>query len=295
MKLYYRYYGNTNMINHIVFTTWYKLFRLCYLLNKLLNEFVIKYDITTFDFNVNLSIKISSINQLYELTNIYLVDSGVGEIPSEIEVLSNLEGLTIIENRTGTKDTISFVPPSIGKLHKLNHIHLRGNIITIPGTIGNLTDLYELDLSHNKIITIPETIGNLTNLHISDLSHNKIIAIPETIGNLINLSKLDLSYNKIIAIPETIGNLINLEEFYISNNPITDFPITLVKIKKLRRLSIRDTNIREFPENITELKKLCYLDYMDVGEYINMEYLGHSKKLKKWFLQKLEEPDYCPF
>jgi Leucine-rich repeat (LRR) protein len=55
--------------------------------------------------------------------------------------------------------------------------------------------LTKLLLSENQITSLPESIGNLTNLEELDLSGNELSVLPETIFNLNNLTKLSLSNN----------------------------------------------------------------------------------------------------
>ena len=100
----------------------------------------------------------------------------------------------------------------------------------IPSEIENLTNLTNLDLSHNQLTgEIPSEIYNLTNLTNLDLSHNQLTGeiLPE-IGNLINLSGnpdepgLVLSHNQLTGeIPEEIWNLTNLQFLYLNDNQLT--------------------------------------------------------------------------
>ncbi|KAL3629886.1 hypothetical protein CASFOL_026198 [Castilleja foliolosa] len=71
----------------------------------------------------------------------------------------------------------------------------------IPKTIGNLTSLYVLNLSHNALDgNIPSSIGNLKQLGSLDLSYNELSGgIPGELTGLNFLSFLNLSYNKLVG------------------------------------------------------------------------------------------------
>jgi Leucine-rich repeat (LRR) protein len=90
------------------------------------------------------------------------------------------------------------------------------NVFFLPDSIGNLTNLTELDLTSNRLTSIPQSIRNLTNLTELDLSNNQLTSIPEWIGNLTNLTYLSLSNNQLTSIPEWIGNLTNLTKLDLS-------------------------------------------------------------------------------
>lgn len=92
----------------------------------------------------------------------------------------------------------------------------------IPETIGNLTDLEELNLNSNKIIYLPESIGKLTNLINLNLANNRLEKLPETFGNLINLEILNLLNNNLLRLPNSFIKLQKLEELYMDQIPLTD-------------------------------------------------------------------------
>ena len=57
------------------------------------------------------------------------------------------------------------------KLSSLTHLNLSSNqLISLPGSIGQLTHLQKLDLSHNKLQTLPGTMQQLTQLKVCTVS-----------------------------------------------------------------------------------------------------------------------------
>lgn len=93
-----------------------------------------------------------------------------------------------------------------------NLFAINKNINDISG-IGYLTNLQQLDLSHNNLTIIPTELANLTNMTYLSLSHNVITTIP--LGIMSKLSKL-----QIIQLGE--NKIDDLSELY-------DLPLTCVK------------------------------------------------------------------
>ena len=116
-------------------------------------------------------------------------------------------GVTVINNRVAYLSLAS---------NKLNG--------TIPGSIGDLTALEDLDLSSNKLSgNIPASIGNLASIISLSLGANLLEGeISASIGNLINLQTLDLSGNSLTgSIPATIGNLTNCIYLFLNSNKLS--------------------------------------------------------------------------
>ena len=70
---------------------------------------------------------------------------------------------------------------------------------SIPGSIGGLVSLHELNMSHNNFTgQIPSQLGNLTRLESMDLSCNCLSGeIPPEFTSLTSLSWLNLSHNNL--------------------------------------------------------------------------------------------------
>ncbi|KAM5585360.1 leucine-rich repeat receptor protein kinase HPCA1-like [Rosa sericea] len=108
------------------------------------------------------------------VTSIILAGMGLrGQLPSDIQLLSELETLDLSLN----KDLTGPIPTSIGNLKKLVNLNLAGCSFSepIPHTIGTLKNLHYLDLNNNRLSgQIPPSIGNLSNLFYLDLTGNKL-------------------------------------------------------------------------------------------------------------------------
>lgn len=104
------------------------------------------------------------------------------ELPESMINCTNLSILICSENQ------LKAIPqmPSIGCLNASNN-----QIQQFP-TFS--LDMQQLDLSMNELASIPDSIDSLTNLVEIDLSHNKIVKLPP-ITNLSHLSVLKISHN----------------------------------------------------------------------------------------------------
>ena len=183
--------------------------------------------------------------QLGTLINLVELDisclENLEDLPSEIGKLEKLEKL-IIDNGNGCQMNIS-LPESIGNLSSLKVMRLYGaldptpsdtnepippsSVKTLPGTIGNLQNLEELDLGRNRMTSIPSQIASLQKLRRLALDYNEIHELPSFIGSLKNLQELSVCGNGGIKLPKSLSNLNGLKIF-IGNNHL--------KIKDQERL-----------------------------------------------------------
>ena len=186
-------------------------------------------------------------SQLGTLINLVELDisclENLEDLPSEIGNLKKLEKL-IIDNGNGCGMNIS-LPESIGNLSNLKVLTLSGamdlreigsnepippSVKSLPGTIGKLQNLEELDLSRNAIKSIPSQIASLQKLKRLTLDYNNIHELPSFVGNLKTLQELSVCSNEGVKLPKSLSNLNGLKIF-MGNNKL--------KIKdqeKLRRL-----------------------------------------------------------
>ena len=152
------------------------------------------------------------------------------------------------------------IPESIGNLTSLRRLDLsHTQISALPESIGKLTDLQSLNLNFTQISELPECMGKLTNLQSLNLDSTQIRALPESIGNLTNLQNLDLSFTQIRALPESIGNLTSLQTLDLRATQIRALPESIWNLTSLQTLNLRATQISALPESIGKLTNLQYL------------------------------------
>ena len=141
---------------------------------------------------------------------------------------------------------------------RVQYIHLFYNNLvgSIPEEIGNLTELYTLDLSGNTLTgEIPSSIGNMHILGYLYLNNNQLTgSIPQEIGNLSDLRACYIYENQLMGnIPSEFGNLINLEYCYLFGNQLTgEVPETLSRLTKLQAMDFSDNMLGgDVPEAVT--------------------------------------------
>lgn len=186
----------------------------------------------------------------------------VGELPSEIGKLSNLEFLVITENNMK-----GVLPQEIGNLPRLKKLVLSHNQFygNIPYSLGLLQELLILDLSFNQLQgQIPQSLGNLNSVVKMDLSDNGFNSgIPPTLGELKALTFLDLRNNQLQGdLPHSLTQMINLQELYLGNNPMGGV-IEFLDWSNLQLLMSLDLSASgcsgKIPDSLGKLKMLRYL------------------------------------
>ncbi|XP_074282116.1 receptor-like protein EIX1 [Silene latifolia] len=123
--------------------------------------------------------------------------SGCGAFDLEYLALS-YEYLLAFTDPPHRNDMNISLPSSLGQLKNLYYLDLLNNELKgqVPASFVNLTALKYLDLSHNQLSgLIPDFIGQLTEIQHIDISSNSLKGTVFGIGNLSKLSYLDMNYN----------------------------------------------------------------------------------------------------
>ena len=83
----------------------------------------------------------------------------------------------------------------------------RTEMISLPQSIGQLSELTDLNLRYNQLSSLPESFSNLGNLRFLDLRANQLTSLPEGLGSLPHLKKLDLRWNRLATLPDFVARL----------------------------------------------------------------------------------------
>ncbi|MBL7958918.1 immunoglobulin domain-containing protein [bacterium] len=151
-------------------------------------------------------------------------------------------------------------------------VNLSGNNLTgtIPSSIGNMTNLTQLQLFGNHLTgSVPPQIGNLINLTSLGLENNLLSGtVPSGISNLSILNSLTLSGNQLTdSIPVVFKNLTNLQQFDIRNNRFDVLP-NLSSIGTLNTLRTENNRFTfEDLETNTGIGTFTYAPQDSVGTY----------------------------
>lgn len=198
-----------------------------------------------------------AVDSLANLTSlIYFNASGFylpGSIPDWFG--QRLNALQVLDLRSAS--IIGPIPSSLGGLSRLTELYLSHNDLTgsIPSSLGQVEELSVLDLSQNSFTgLIPSDFSSLGNLTRLDLSSNFLSGpIPPGLGNLSRLQFLSLSDNSLAdSVPVQLGDLSRLLELNLSKNSLSGLlPLELRGLRSLRRMYIGDNSIEgSLPEGL---------------------------------------------
>ncbi|KAL5124841.1 putative LRR receptor-like serine/threonine-protein kinase [Glycine soja] len=118
---------------------------------------------------------------------------------------------------------------------------------TMPdNTIGKLSKLQSLDLSHNKITGLPSDFWSLSSLKSLNLSSNQISgSLTNNIGNFGLLESIDLSSNNFSEeIPEAVSSLLSLRVLKLDHNRFAhSIPSGILKCQSLVSIDVSSNQL----------------------------------------------------
>ncbi|XP_022733992.1 receptor kinase-like protein Xa21 [Durio zibethinus] len=184
------------------------------------------------------------------------------------------------------------LPVSIGNLSVQEFVADGCNIKgSIPGEIGNVSNLFYLNLDNNELTeSIPTTIGRLRNLQRLSLQGNKLEgSFPTELCNLKSLSYLYLTGNKLAgSIPACIGDLVSLRHLFLGSNKFANsIPSTLTRLTDILQLNLSSNYLSgALPVDIEKWKVITSIDFsknqlsgeisMSIGDLRDLTYLSLS-------------------
>jgi hypothetical protein len=106
---------------------------------------------------------------------LYGLDDLIGSLPDTLKEFQ-------IQNRDNKTDVLVKIPEEIGRFKELNMILLDNCVDSIPDSVCTLPKLRFLALINNpKLRTIPECVGDLPNLYFLNLKGSENVQVPESI------------------------------------------------------------------------------------------------------------------
>lgn len=176
------------------------------------------------------------------------------------EVFHNLSECNSLKELRLDSNGIKEIPTNIELLTQLQVFSAKDNFLTsYPDSLYNLPNLKELDLSINQIQEISKGISKLTQLKIlkfnSNWKNNLVTKnLFDEISGLVNLETLELwSCQSIKEIPETISNLKKLKKLDLDNNLLQTLPKSMRSMHQLKTLRVTTNQISS--AEIAELEK----------------------------------------
>ncbi|KAM4677807.1 volume-regulated anion channel subunit LRRC8D-like isoform 2-T2 [Discoglossus pictus] len=149
--------------------------------------------------------ELGTLQRLRNLCTLRLSHNAIYQLSPSIELLYNLEELSMSQNRVET------LPLSLFSLVKLRHFDISYNSIrVIPPEIGHLTRLELLALTGNQISSLPRELFRCTRLKSLHVGSNKLTTLPSEIGHLSLLSSLELTGNNLNSLPEDLASCVSL-------------------------------------------------------------------------------------
>lgn len=106
-----------------------------------------------------------------------------------------------------------------------------------------LPSLTHLILDRNQFVTLPDSLGQLTNLEVFSCNNNNLVSLPDSIGNLRNLTRLNIQNNNLKHLPATIWNCASLVRLNATSNLLEAFPPPPPAVKQVKRALFDDISL----------------------------------------------------
>ncbi|KAL2623455.1 hypothetical protein R1flu_003660 [Riccia fluitans] len=158
---------------------------------------------------------------------------------------------------------ISELPATLGNLTLLKKLSIKCPVKMLPDSLGNLTNLTDLEVENCPIQRLPKTLGQLSSLRslIVRLCEN-LKTIPDSIGDLSSLWSLEVgSCKNLKNFPDSIGDLSSLWSLEVGScKNLKTIPDSIGDLTSLKKLGITGSALHSLPDTIKNLSQLEYLD-----------------------------------
>ncbi|KAJ6899056.1 receptor-like protein EIX2 [Populus alba x Populus x berolinensis] len=198
---------------------------------------------------------LESVNMLPSLVELHLSSCSLPQIPLFLQ--TNFTSLTVLDLSTNYFN--SSIPQWLFNFSRIQHLNLRENgfrgsmssdIGPIPASIGRLSSLKRLDLSHNYLNgSVPESVGQLFNLELLNIHNNSLSGIVSErhFSKLASLTTLYLYHNSLVLdLRPTWVPPFQIQELALFSCKVgPQFPQWLQTQKNLSILEMSNTSISD--------------------------------------------------
>lgn len=190
--------------------------------------------------------------------------------------LKNLESLSVFgKGQLGLQEVIA----QLKDLEHFTYLSYSTTLLdSIPGNIGQLGELRDLDLSENRLESIDCSIfgKHLEELYLSD---NRLEGLPQCLEPNHSLKVLSLAGNINLNVDDVVSlcqHFHELEYLNLSNCDLISIPEQISTLSQIQTLDLSYNHFREFPAGLAKLSGLKYLHLV-------------STDLPQWSLDSLAE------
>ncbi|XP_029444716.1 leucine-rich repeat and death domain-containing protein 1 isoform X4 [Rhinatrema bivittatum] len=145
-----------------------------------------------------------------------------------------------------------------------------------------------------KITKLPEELCNLTQLKELDISHNAFETLPNDFGEIKSLVRLIAASNHLRQLPKSITSLSCLQELNLNNNQLTSLPGDIYRLEALKEIHLDGNPLLAPPREFCEGKQLY-----PIGRYLQTVDIRNEKILQKMFqiisfdISKSDFEEFC--
>ena len=187
------------------------------------------------------------------LQSIELVNCSIRKIQKQINQLSRLTSITILNNKYKHRLRLS-------KNDCITSLTIHGdNARSLPRSYHKFKALETLDLSNNALVKFPNGAARNKKLKELSLQHNEL-TLRDKLKPHSNLEKLALQFNRIQQVPDQITRFPNLTRLSLNHNQITEVTPAISSLKKLKHLSFYNNRLTSIPIGVYELRSLNVID-----------------------------------
>ena len=224
------------------------------------------------------------------------VNGDLSQIPTFVHNLPNLQELNLtnckLDSFSSLQSTslrhlklahnqITELPSDFSRIPALETLNISFNPIENITSIGQITNLLQLDISQTPVQYLPSSIGSCSKLTKLMAIKTPIGLLPDELQHCTKLEKLVLMGTQISQWPEALLALVNLKHIGLSGTPITALSWTVDAYPALTELLIDATNILSCPNRLhKDTFDILYTD--STQQDLFQDFINHSPRQTFW-------------